>query len=315
MNLCACSKFWVVVPRTSTKAHCYAIDAAPVAGTACTTQWPVQMSNSCQEELASCWKIGTAQFISVRLSSLPSSPCSSQGSSQFPDPEGPDPARPDAVEAVEGCSAFSWAWSFWGRRTWRFWSILGRATSKERAETTPGQDLPELLRSSKTWRVVSSHRWRSLWVFFVVAVLPMVNVWSRWSQCKLRNAASRRILRIVPTTSRSLSLKYFMICVDTSWSIVFYCMLLWYIVIICYFTIDNHAESCRTMPVIGIRQVQVRQAETWHDMLPNQDAATQRHAICVCNLCWSLSRGPSVNKVICLLASEDGLIALQHNKE
>ena len=29
MNLCACSKFWVVVPRTSTKAHCYAIDAAP----------------------------------------------------------------------------------------------------------------------------------------------------------------------------------------------------------------------------------------------------------------------------------------------
>ena len=34
---------------------------------------------------------------------------SSQGSSQFPDPEGPDPARPDAVEAVEGCSAFSWA--------------------------------------------------------------------------------------------------------------------------------------------------------------------------------------------------------------
>ena len=243
MNLCACSKFWVVVPRTSTKAHCYAIDAAPVACTACTTQWPVQMSNSCQEELASCWKIGTAQFISVRLSSLPSPPCSSQGSSQFPDPEGPDPARPDAVEAVEGCSAFSWAWSFWGRRTWRFWSILGRATSKERAETTPGKDLPELLRSSKTWRVVSSHRWRSLWVFFVVAVLPMVNVWSRWSQCKLRSR--RQMLRIVPTTSRSLSLKYVMICVDTSWSIVFYCMLLWYIVIICYFTImPSHAEQC-----------------------------------------------------------------------
>ena len=86
MNLCACSNFWVVVPRTSTKAHCYAIDAAPVACTACTTQWPVQMSNSCQEELASCWKIGTAQLISVRLSSLPSSPCSSQGFISVPRP-------------------------------------------------------------------------------------------------------------------------------------------------------------------------------------------------------------------------------------
>ena len=312
MNLCACSKFWVVVPRTSTKAHCYAIDAAPVACTACTTQWPVQMSNSCQEELASCWKIGTAQLISVRLSSLPSSPCSSQGSSQFPDPEGPDPARPDAVEAVEGCSAFSWGWSFWGRRTWRFWSILGRATSKERAETTPGKDLPELLRSSKTWRVVSSHRWRSLWVFFVVAVLPMVNVWSRWSQCKLRNAAT-------PDTANCPN--YFQVLEpqirhDMCWYIMIYCILLYAFVIYCdNLLLHNHAESCRTMPVIGIRQVQVRQAETWHDMLPIQDAATQRHAICVFNLCWSLSRGSSVNKVNCLLASEDGLSALQHSKE
>ena len=252
MNLSACGNFWIFLGGRT--AHIYESTvlcnwhqltlhrSAPVQ--------PAQSSDQCKCQTAArrslravekLERLSSSQFVwvhchhpHVRLKVLLSSqtlnvltPPGLMPWKQWKDAQrslGPDHSEdggPDGFEA------------YWG------------ATSKERAETTPGKDLPELLRSSKTWRVVSSHRWRSLWVFFVVAVLPMVNVWSRWSQCKLRNAASRRILRIVPTTSRSLSLKYVMICVDTSWSIVFYCMLLWYIVIICCFTImPSHAEQC-----------------------------------------------------------------------
>ena len=246
MNLCACSKFWVVVPRTSTKAHCYAIDAAPVAGTACTTQWPVQMSNSCQEELASCWKIGTAQFISVRLSSLPSSPCSSQGSSQFPDPEGPDPARPDAVEAVEGCSAFSWAWSFWGRRA--DLTVL---------KHTGARDLQgkggDHTRAGSAWVAWFLKNMAS-------SLKPSLEV-ALGVLCRCRAAHGQRLISMItmqatecresPDTANCPN--YFQVLEpqilhDMCWYIMIYCILLYAFVIYCDNLLLHNWQSCRVMP-------------------------------------------------------------------
>ena len=98
--------------------------------------------------------------------------------------------EPDCLDAEEfrefswGCSVVVVVMVAWVRRACWDRSMLGRATSKERAETTPGKDLlKDLVLSSNSSRF-ASRRW-SLWVFFDVEVLPMTKAWTRWSQRKL----------------------------------------------------------------------------------------------------------------------------------
>ena len=260
--------FWVVVPRTSTKAQCYAIDI----NWRCTGRHlyslhnPVTSANVKQLPGGACellknWNgsvhLSSSEFIAIipmfvsRFFSVP---------------------RP---------------WTSWPRPAWcrgssgRMLSVLLgliilRTADLTVLKHTGARDLQgkggDHTREGSAWVASFLKNMAS-------SLKPSLEV-ALGVLCRCRAAHGQRLISMItmqatecresPDTANCPN--YFQVLEpqirhDMCWYIMIYCILLYAFVIYCdNLLLHNHAESCRTMPVIGIRQVQVRQAETWHAM-------------------------------------------------